>query len=70
MNTIGIDHNLDRRRSRKLLAIGQFASILTGIGTMFLSFGSAFMFGGLLATMPSQERFDEFERDHLGTTEG
>jgi hypothetical protein len=29
MNTIGIDHNLDRARIRKLLAIGLFATILT-----------------------------------------
>ena len=31
MNTIGIEHNLDRARIRKLLAIGLFASVLTGI---------------------------------------
>ena len=36
-----------------------------GIGTMFLSFGNAFMFGGLLATLPSQESFDEFEKEVL-----
>jgi len=61
MNTIGIDHNLDRPRIRKLLTIGLFASVLTGIGTMFLSFGNAFMFGGLLATLPSAEQFKAFE---------
>ena len=33
MNTIGIDHNLDRPRIRKLLRIGLFASVLTGIGS-------------------------------------
>ena len=33
MNTIGIDHNLDRPRIRKLLTIGLFASVLTGIGS-------------------------------------
>jgi len=33
MNTIGIDHNLDRARIRKLLTIGLFASVLTGIGS-------------------------------------
>ena len=38
MNTIGIDHNLDRARIRKLLAIGLFASILTGIGDFLLGF--------------------------------
>lgn len=61
MNTIGIDHNLDRPRIRKLLTIGLVASVLTGIGTMFLSFGNAFMFGGLLATLPSAEQFTAFE---------
>ena len=38
MNTIGIDRNLDRVRIRKLLAIGLFASILTGIGDFLLGF--------------------------------
>ena len=33
-----------------------------GIGTMFLSFGNAFVFGGLLATLPSEERFEAFKR--------
>ena len=32
------------------------------IGTTFLSVGNAFTFGGLLVTLPSQERFDEFKR--------
>lgn len=36
MNTIGIDHNLDRERIRKLLMIGLYASILTGIGDFLL----------------------------------
>lgn len=31
-------------------------------GTMLLSFGNAWMFGGLLAAMPDAERFEEFER--------
>ncbi|MDO4538028.1 MAG: hypothetical protein Q4B54_07685 [Coriobacteriales bacterium] len=31
-----------------------------GIATMFLSFGNAWTFGGLLATLPSEERFAEF----------
>ena len=31
-----------------------------GIGTMFLSVGNAVTFGGLLATLPSEERFAEF----------
>ena len=33
-----------------------------GIGTMFLSFGNAFMFGGLLAMLPNQECIDAFEK--------
>ena len=41
MNTIGIDHNLDRARIRKLLAIGLFAAILTGIGDFMLGYGHA-----------------------------
>ena len=32
-----------------------------GIGTMFLSLGNLFMFGGLLATLPDQKRFEKFE---------
>ena len=36
-----------------------------GVGTMFLSVGNALVFGGLLATMPSEERFAEF-RASLG----
>ena len=32
------------------------------IGTMFLSFGNAFVFGGLLVTLPPEERFDEFSK--------
>ena len=39
MNTIGIDHNLDRARIRKLLAIGLFAAILTGIGDFVPGYG-------------------------------
>ena len=36
MNAIGIDRNLDRARIKKLLTIGLFASILTGIGDFIL----------------------------------
>ncbi len=43
------------------VAIGPDSALGAGIGTMFLSFGNAFMFGGLLATMPSTERFTAFE---------
>ncbi len=41
MNTIGIDHNLDRARIRKLLAIGLFASVLTGIGDFLLGYAES-----------------------------
>lgn len=47
--------------------LGPDTALGAGIGTMFLSFGSAFMFGGLLAAMPGQEVFDAFERAHLKT---
>ncbi len=39
MNTIGIDHNLDRKRIRKLLIIGLIASVMTGAGDFLLGFG-------------------------------
>lgn len=32
------------------------------IGTMFLSFGNAWTFGGLLCTLPGEERFEEFKK--------
>lgn len=41
MNTTGIDNNLDRARIKKLLAIGLFASILTGIGDFLLGYAEA-----------------------------
>lgn len=41
--------------------LGFDTAIGGGIGTMFLSFGNALVFGGLLATMPSEERFLEFK---------
>ena len=45
-----------------LMAVfGPQSALGAAIGTMFLSFGNAFMFGGLLATLPSSERFAEFE---------
>jgi len=50
--------------------LGPHTALGAGIGTMFLSFGNAFMFGGLLAAMPSQERFEAFERAHRKTKEG
>ena len=41
--------------------LGPNTALGAGIGTMFLSFGNAFMFGGLLATLPSEEQFTAFE---------
>ncbi len=41
MSTIGIDHNLDRPRIRKLLTIGLFAAVLTGIGDFLLGYGES-----------------------------
>lgn len=41
---------------------GSGTALGAGVGTMFLSFGNAFMFGGLLAMLPNQERFDAFEK--------
>ena len=45
---------------------GAGTALGAGIGTMFLSFGNAFMFGGLLATLPDRERFDAFEKSLAG----
>ena len=42
--------------------IGPKTALGGGVGTTFLSVGNAFTFGGLLATLPGQERFDEFKR--------
>ena len=42
--------------------IGPGTALGAAIGTMFLSFGNAFIFGGLLVTLPSEERFDEFRK--------
>jgi len=42
------------------LILGPGTALGAGIGTMFLSFGNAFMFGGLLATLPDAERFEAF----------
>ena len=44
------------------MIIGPGTALGGGIGTTFLSAGNAFTFGGLLAALPSQERFDEFKR--------
>ncbi len=41
---------------------GPQTALGAGIGTMFLSFGNAFTFGGLLVTLPDQKRFEQFEK--------
>ena len=41
--------------------LGPDTALGAGISTMFLSFGNAFMFGGLLWAMPDEERFAAFE---------
>lgn len=43
------------------VVLGPGTALGAGIGTMFLSFGNAFLFGGLLALLPSEERFKAFE---------
>lgn len=45
------------------LILGPGTALGAGIGTMFLSFGNAFMFGGLLATLPDAERFEAFGKN-------
>ena len=47
MNTIGINHNLDRQRIRKLLLIGLIASVMTGIGDFLLGFADEVESSGL-----------------------
>ena len=46
---------------------GPGTALGAAFGTMFLSFGNAFMFGGLLATLPGRERFDAFEKELQAT---
>ncbi|MBR2739728.1 MAG: hypothetical protein IKD87_03570 [Oscillospiraceae bacterium] len=45
------------------LIIGPRTALGAAVGTMFLSFGNAFMFGGLLAEMPDAECFEKFEKN-------
>ena len=70
MNTIGIQHNLDRARIRKLLWIGLFASILTGIGDFLLGFGDEPAASGLaeslLASAPNLSDFQLIAGGLLG----
>ncbi len=57
MNTIGITHNLDRARIRKLLLIGLSGAILTGAGDFLLGFAketdSANMAASIMASAPN-----------------
>ena len=50
MNTIGINHNLDRQRIRKLLLIGLIASVMTGIGDFLLGFADEVESSGIFLT--------------------
>ena len=50
--------------------LGPETALGAGIGTMFLCFGNAFMFGGLLATLPSAEQFTAFESSLRQSSEG
>ena len=51
MNTIGIDHNLDHARIRKLLTIGLFAAVLTGIGDFLLGYAESTAGGSFAASV-------------------
>ena len=42
--------------------LGTDTKLGPAIGTMFLSFGNAFTFGGLLCTIPSEARFEGFKK--------
>lgn len=42
--------------------LGPHTALGAAVGTMFLSFGNAFMFGGLLKLLPSQDRLNEYVR--------
>ena len=42
------------------LLIGPKTALGAGIGTMFISIGNAFVFGGLLVTLPPEEHFKAF----------
>ena len=53
MNTIGINHNPDRARIRKLLAIGLSASVLTGVGDFLLGYAEETAGGSFAASVMS-----------------
>ncbi|MBR3227917.1 MAG: hypothetical protein IKF68_05175 [Erysipelotrichaceae bacterium] len=44
------------------LVIGLSTAFGAAVGTMFLSFGNAFMFGGLLVTLPDESCFSEYKK--------
>ena len=43
--------------------VGMDTALGAAIGKMFLSFGNAFMFGGLLVTLPSEKTFNSFKKE-------
>ncbi len=51
VNKMGIENCLDRGRIRKLLAIGLFASVLTGIGDFLLGYGEETAAEGFAASV-------------------
>lgn len=71
MNTIGIDDNLNRARIRKLLAIGLFGCVLTGVGDFMLGYAEPAdvgggMFDALVATAPNLSDFQLIAGGLLG----
>ncbi len=51
MNRIGIEDNLNRNRIKKLLLIGLFASIMTGIGDFLIGYGPEVSGNGFAAQL-------------------
>ena len=71
MNTIGIDDNLNRARIRKLLLIGLFGCVLTGLGDFLLGYGVPAdvpegPFDAILATAPNMSDSAFFAGGLLG----
>lgn len=52
------------------LLIGNGTALGGAVCTIFLSVGNLLTFGGLLATLPSEERFEEFRKEHRKSPEG
>ena len=46
------------------MLIGPHSALGAGIGTTFLSVGNALTFGGLLATLPDEKKFQEFREEY------